>query len=64
MIFEQPEFYDIFGLLVFFFITVISIWALKMKKPLPRWGLILLLIIGVLGLIVDGSIVYRTFIYG
>ena len=61
-IFEQPEFYDIFGLLIFAFVTVISIWSLKTGKGLPRWALIALLIIGILGLIVDGTIVIKTFL--
>ena len=62
MILTQPEFYDIFGLFVFAFITVTAIWALKTKRALPVWVLVTLLIIGILGLIVDGTIVFTRFL--
>ena len=58
----KPETYDIFGLLTFAFITALSIWSLKTKMPLPLWANIILLIIGILGLIVDGFIVFKKFL--
>ena len=58
----RPEFFDIFGLATFSFITIISIWSLKTGKPFPRWAIILFLLIGIAGLIVDGGIVYKTYI--
>ncbi len=58
----QPSFFDIFGLITFTFITAVSLWALLVKRSLPRWILIILLFIGVGGLIVDGSIVYMIYI--
>lgn len=57
----RPEFFDIFGLGVFGFITAISVWALKTGNPPPRWSLFLLLGIGIAGLIVDGTIVFTTY---
>jgi len=58
----QPEFFDIFGIGVFTFIVSLSIWALKTKKPLPKWVALFLLAIGIAGLLVDGTIVYTTFL--
>lgn len=58
----RPEFFDIFGLFVFSFIAILSLWSLRMQKPLPRWVGIILLLIGISGLIVDGAIVYITYI--
>ena len=52
-----PEFYDIFGLPVFLFITILSIWMLWKKEIPDKKYLIILLIIGILGLIVDGLMV-------
>ena len=57
-----PEFFDIFGLATFSFITAVSIWSLKTGKPFPKWAVILFLIIGIAGLIVDGGIVYTTYL--
>lgn len=39
-----------------------SLWVLKTKKPLPRLVLVLFILIGIAGLIVDGIIVYTTYI--
>ena len=58
----RPEFFDIFGIGVFGFITGLALWASKTSKPLPRWAIRLLLVIGILGLLVDGVIVYRTYL--
>ncbi|OGD87372.1 hypothetical protein A2870_01335 [Candidatus Curtissbacteria bacterium RIFCSPHIGHO2_01_FULL_41_11] len=58
----RPEFFDIFGIAVFSFITVISIWAYKTQKPLPKWAILILFAIGIAGLIVDGTIVLTTYI--
>jgi len=60
---KQPEFFDIFGLIVFSYLFIIGIWMLKGKK-LPDWSGFVILLIAVLGLIVDGSIVIRKFILG
>lgn len=58
----RPEFFDIFGLLVFSFITILSIWSLRTERAVPVWATIILLLIGISGLIVDGVIVYITYI--
>lgn len=60
--FIKPEFFDIFGIAVFSFITIISYWAINNGNFVPRWALIILLTIGILGLIVDGTIVFLTYI--
>ena len=58
----QPEFFDIFGIFVFSFLIFASLWGLKTKKPFPKWMLMALLLIGILGFIVDGIIVFVTYI--
>lgn len=60
--FIRPEFFDIFGVFVWIFFIGISSYALRTGEPVSRWALILSLSIGILGLIIDGSIVYRTYI--
>ena len=57
-----PDFFDIFGLGVFSFITVLSVWALKTGNAVPRWTLVILLGIGIAGLAVDGVIVWNTYL--
>lgn len=59
--FLRPEFFDIFGLAVFSFIIILSLWGLITKKKLPEWSLITLLIIGILGIFIDGAIVFLTY---
>jgi len=58
----RPEFFDIFGILVFSFLIISSLWGLKTRKPFSQWTLAILFIIGVLGLIVDGTIVFITYL--
>ena len=58
----RPEFYDLFGVIIFAFITVLFIWAIHTKRKIPKWARIVMLIIGILGLIVDGAIVYFNYI--
>jgi hypothetical protein len=53
----SPEFFDIFGLPLFAVILMIGIFQLLNKKRYPNWVWILLIIIGTLGLIVDGTII-------
>jgi len=53
-----PAYFDVFGVVAFIIITVIAGWGLHRKTiPLPRWTLLVLLAIGLLGLLVDVSIV-------
>jgi len=56
-----PEFFDIFGIGIFIFIIVLSIWGLKTRKQFPRWILIILLIIGIIGFLIDSIIVYTAY---
>ncbi len=58
----QPEFFDIFGFGAFGFITATAFWALWTKRPLPQWAVRILLVIGAFGLIIDGTIVYLTYL--
>ncbi len=61
---HNPEFFDIFGLFVFAFLFIIGIWMLKSRQKLPNWAGFIILLIAILGLIVDGSIVIKTYILG
>ncbi|MEK7106581.1 MAG: hypothetical protein AAB899_00135 [Patescibacteria group bacterium] len=58
----RPESFDILGLITFPSIAILSAYALVTGNPLPRWALFLLLFIGIAGLIIDGTIVYKTFL--
>ena len=58
----RPVFFDIFGIVVFIFLLITGIWMLKKKKIPPTWVSVILIVIGVWGLIVDGTIVYLTYL--
>jgi len=58
-IFKNPRFYDIFGLPIFSFISLLSIWMLYSSKLPPKWVIWLLLFIGIAGIIVDGTMVSK-----
>ncbi|MBU2053176.1 MAG: hypothetical protein ABIJ14_02745 [Nanoarchaeota archaeon] len=60
---NPPEFFDIFGLIVFIFLFIIGILMIHGKK-LPDWTGFVILLIAILGLIVDGSIIIKKFILG
>ena len=57
----QPEFFDIFGLPVFFFVGAVALRALT-GHQLPRWAFMVLLGIGIVGVVIDGIIVYRNYL--
>jgi len=57
-----PEFFDIFGLITFTYLGALGIWALKSSEKLPDWTAYLLVLIGIAGLIIDGTIVYKTYL--
>jgi len=61
-LFNQPAFFDIFGIFAFTFISVFSIWALKTKNSFPKWALIILLIIGMIGFLIDSFTVYNAYL--
>ena len=58
----EPAAFDILGIGAFAFITVAAAWALKTDRPLPRWVLGSLFLIGIAGFIVDGTIVHLTYL--
>jgi len=53
----RPEFFDVFGLFTFLFIGGVGTWSLVKKMPLPRWIAVLLVLIGIAGLAIDGTMV-------
>ena len=58
----EPTAFDILGIGVFMFITIVAAWALKTHRPLPHWVSLSLLLLGIAGLVVDGTIVYITYL--
>ena len=58
----KSEFVDIFGFMAFVFLAITSIYVLKKVKKHPKWILYVILAIGIIGAIVDGIIVYNTYI--
>lgn len=62
MKFPRPEAFDILGIFVFSFFTFLSLRCIVLSEPLPDWLTPCLLIVGILGLLIDGSIVYTTYL--
>lgn len=60
--FMRAEFFDIFGIFVWIFFIGISGRALYTGTAIPYWAVAALLIMSILGILVDGIIVYRTYI--
>ncbi len=58
----KAEHFDILGLFTFTFLAGVSFWAIATGESLPEWAIFVILIIGILGIIIDGTIVYKTFI--
>lgn len=61
-IFSRPQFFDIFGFIGFIYILAFSVWALNVQTEIPMWALMILFAIGVIGFIVDGMIVYTSYL--
>jgi len=57
-----PEDFDILGVFAFSSITAIALYALITGNALPKWVLFYLLFVGIVGLIIDGTIVYIMFL--
>ncbi|MBU1136501.1 MAG: hypothetical protein ABIG37_02625 [Nanoarchaeota archaeon] len=55
----KPEFFGIFG---FILIVLISILIISSAEKLSNWTGYILLIIGIIGLIVDGTIVFNVYL--
>ena len=62
MKFPRPEAFDILGVVVFSFFTVVSVRAILSDQSLPDWMVYVLLFVGVFGLLIDGYIVYKTYL--
>ena len=60
-ILKKPRFYDVFGLPIFLFITILSIWMLYTMEFPPKGYIWVLLVIGIAGIIVDGTMVTKFF---
>lgn len=58
----KPQFSDIFGFVGFIYILSFSIWALNAQAGVPEWALMILFTIGIIGFIVDGTIVYTYYL--
>ena len=62
----SPEFFDIFGLAVFSYLVFVGIFMLMKRKGYKKdkWFYIAisLIIIGILGLVVDGGNVFNKFV--
>lgn len=58
----NPAFFDILGFSAFAFIILFAAWVLMYRRLPPRIVIYILLIVGILGLIVDGIIVYQTYL--
>ena len=60
----NPSFFDIFGVFFYVFLVIVSIWSLKNQKPLPKIIIIILLLAGIVGFILDSFSVYKFSISG
>lgn len=58
----RAEFFDIFGIAVFIFIMIISLWMIRMQRPLPNIFAFILLVIGIFGFIIDSVMVYTAYL--
>lgn len=61
---HPPEFFDIPGIAVFIFLTILGGWMLATKKEASDVIAFVVLLIGILGLVVDGFIVFGKFFIG
>lgn len=50
-----PEFFDLFGLILFLGLIYLGLFELTSKKPIPDWAAFSLIVVGLLGIIVDGA---------
>ena len=59
---QRPETYDFLGLVIFSFLLGVGVYMLKKPKKTPAWIWYILMLIGILGLIIDGGVIIREFI--
>ena len=57
----EPQFFDIFGFIGFIYVIVVSLLALR-EKFAPKWMFVVLLFVGLIGLLVDGFVVYTSYL--
>ncbi|HEY4479425.1 MAG TPA: hypothetical protein VI981_03675 [Candidatus Paceibacterota bacterium] len=55
----SAEFFDILGTIGFIYIIAFSTWAFVRAKDLPRWPIVILLVIGIIGFLVDSTISFK-----
>ena len=60
----NPSFFDIFGVIFFVFLIIISVWELRKKRPLPKVIFFILLSAGIIGFILDSISVYKAYFLG
>lgn len=56
-----PYFFDIFGFITFSFLAYLG-YLIKMGRKIPKVLGFILLLIAVLGILVDGSIVFKSYL--
>jgi hypothetical protein len=57
----DPAFFDIFGVLAFIYIVIFATRGLR-GRTYPTWSVVLLIIIGLAGLLVDSVVVYARYL--
>ena len=55
----RPEHFDVLGILSFTYILSFALWAYLTEVPVPEWTLALLAFIGIVGLLIDGAMVFK-----
>jgi len=55
----RPEHFDVLGILTFTYILGFALWAFLTEVAVPHWTLALLAFIGIIGLLIDCSMVFQ-----
>lgn len=53
-----PQFFDNFGVIIFAFLSVFGVWMLNTKKETSDNLAFVVLLVGIVGLITDGGIIF------
>jgi len=56
----SPQFFDIFGILIFAYVIVFSARGLR-GAAIPRWAFFVFLFIGIAGFLVDAAVVFTFY---
>ncbi|MHB1118317.1 MAG: hypothetical protein ACYCZ7_02230 [Minisyncoccota bacterium] len=59
--FPRPEFFDIFGIATFGVIAFVGARGLFWGEQVPFWALVFLFVGGIIGFVIDGTIVCRAY---